>query len=65
MNIYSEYIHKVRKEKKVSRRELADAIGCSERAIEYWETSKRMPRIDLYSKALEYLDASYTLGKEK
>lgn len=49
-------IEKARKKKGLARQELADKVGVSTRAIEYYETLKREPRARILKKIAEVLD---------
>ena len=59
------FINKVRIERKISQKELAQLIGCSERAIRYWENGKRQISIDMADKALKALKVSMTIGEDE
>lgn len=49
----------------LSQRELAKRIGCTGRAIGYWEAGIKTPSLDLADKALKALGLSLTIGKTK
>lgn len=59
------YINIKRIEKGISRKELAQMIGCSSRLIYYWENGKRGMSLDMADKALKVLGISYTLGEDE
>lgn len=43
--------------------DLAKRIGCSARAVSYWETGKRDITVEMADRALAVLGGSITLGK--
>lgn len=53
------------KEQKMSKRELAEKIGCTTRHIYYWQNGERSISIDMADKALKVLGVSCTLGVDK
>lgn len=55
MNI-GKNIRKIRKEKKISSRYIANYIGCSQQAILQYERGERTPSIDILNKIAEALD---------
>lgn len=55
MNI-GENIRKIRKEKKMSSKYIADYIGCSQQAILQYERGERNPSIDILNKIALALD---------
>ena len=65
----SERIFNVINEKRIelgiSKKELAEMIGCSERAIRYWENGERQMTIDAAAKALHTLRISVRLGADE
>lgn len=46
----------------MSQRELARRIGCTGRAIGYWEAGVKTPSLDLADKTLKALGISLTIG---
>ena len=58
-------INKKRIELGISKKELAEMIGCSERAIRYWELGERQMTIDAAAKALHALRISVRLGADE
>ncbi len=60
-----ELIEKERKEQMISKKELAQAMGCSVRAINYWLKEERRISIETADKALKVLGITYTLGKNE
>lgn len=61
---FLELILETRKKLGLSRRELARKVGCTDTAIKYWETGKRVPSITMAHKILEALGIKISLGKE-
>lgn len=51
-------IRDLRKQKGVSTLTLAKEIGVSQRAIEYWESEKRVPRIESVKAIADYFNIS-------
>lgn len=51
-------LRKIRKEKKLSQKELADGIGVSQITISAWERSDRYPTIDKIYDAARFLHTS-------
>lgn len=51
-------IRDLRKQKGVSTLTLAKEIGVSQRAIEYWESEKRVPRIESIKAIADYFNIS-------
>lgn len=43
----------------LSRRDVAEKANISERAIEYYENGKRMPRVDILMRLLEIYNVSF------
>ena len=58
-------INEKRIERGISKKELAEMIGCSERAIRYWENGERQMTIDAAAKALRALRISVRLGADE
>lgn len=58
-------INEKRIERGISKKELAEMIGCSERAIRYWENGERQMTIDAAAKALQALRISVRLGADE
>ena len=48
----------------MSKAELAQLIGCTQRAIRYWERGERSISLDMADKALKALGLSATIGKD-
>lgn len=51
-----------RKKQNLSRCELAHKVGCSDMAIYYWETGKKIPSIEMADKILRELGVSMAIG---
>lgn len=51
-------IRELRKQNGVSTLTLAKEIGVSQRAIEYWESEKRVPRIESIKAIADYFNIS-------
>ena len=47
-----------RKERGMTQRELADALGESRRNVEDWERGRRLPRVDKAVRIAGFFDAS-------
>ena len=56
------YIDEKRKEQGISKKEFAQMIGCTQRAIYYWERGERGISQDMADKALKILGAFVILG---
>lgn len=65
MSKFAERVAELRKEKNISRKELADKMFVSVRLISYWETGKRECDFDTLIKLSNVFDESidYILGK--
>lgn len=53
-------IQRLRKEKKLSQKQLADLIGVSQTAIYYWEKGERQPKIEQLQKLADVLNVDIT-----
>lgn len=62
MGNISKIIKNERIKQGISQRELARRIGCTGRAIGYWEAGIKIPSLDLADKALKVLGISLTIG---
>ncbi|MDE6884177.1 MAG: helix-turn-helix domain-containing protein [Clostridia bacterium] len=64
MNI-SEIIKELRLEKNISQKKLADAIGVSQKAIDFWERGVNEPKASYIVKLADYFEVSadYILGR--
>ena len=52
------FISNVRKDKKLTQRQLADKLGITDRAISKWENGKSMPDLSLLKPLCDILDIS-------
>ncbi|HIY97223.1 MAG TPA: helix-turn-helix domain-containing protein [Candidatus Borkfalkia excrementigallinarum] len=57
-------LKELRKERKVTQKELANALGCSQSMVAQWESHKNKPTEDFIVKTAKYFDVStdYMLG---
>lgn len=64
MNI-GEIIKELRLEKNISQKKLADAIGVSQKAIDFWERGVNEPKASYIVKLADYFEVSadYILGR--
>ncbi len=64
MNI-GEIIKELRLEKNISQKKLADAIGVSQKAIDFWERGVNEPKAYYIVKLADYFEVSadYILGR--
>jgi len=60
-------IYQERNKKKMSKHRLAQLVGCTTRAIEYWENGKRNMSLDNAGKVFNALELTLKIGyvKEK
>lgn len=58
-------LHGARLEQGLSQRQLANRIGCSPTAVWYWETDRRIPRLDRLRQWTEALGYDLTLTKRE
>lgn len=49
----------------MTRKELAEKLGCSSRLVHYWFSGERGISIDMANKALNLLGTAVELGNEK
>ncbi len=65
MNKFSETLKNLRKEKSVSRKELAEALCVSVRLVSYWENGLRECGFDMLIKIADFFEVSvdYLLGR--
>ncbi len=61
-----ETIKELRKEKNLSQQNLADVIGVSQKAIDYWEKDVNEPKASYIVKLADFFDVStdYLLGRK-
>ena len=50
------FILKLRKEKKMTQKELADKLNVTDRAVSHWENGRRLPDVVLYKTICELFD---------
>ncbi len=62
---FSKIVKEEREKQGMTKRELARRIGCTDRAISYWETGEKSPNIFLADKALKALEISLKIGSDK
>ena len=64
MIIFKERLKEMRIEKKLSQKELAEALSVSQRSISSWETGFRQPDFETLEKIAKYfgVSADYLLG---
>lgn len=55
----------LRKSRKISQADLADALGMSQATITFWENGKRTPDIDMLGRIADYFGVTtdYLLGR--
>ncbi|MDE6104465.1 MAG: helix-turn-helix domain-containing protein [Clostridia bacterium] len=58
MSVFATRLRELRKEKKLSMRELAKAINSSEAIISYWESDINEPKISHIIKLAKFFDVS-------
>lgn len=58
-------IEKERKNKNISKVKLAEMIGCTTRAIDYWENGTRSISLENADKIFKALGATITIGAIK
>ena len=65
MNI-GEIIKELRTERKLSQQAFADAIGVSQKAIDYWERGINEPKASYIVRIADFFEVScdYLLGRE-
>ena len=58
------FIAKERTKKNLSQAELAELVGCTRRAIEYWEDGQRNISLCYLDKLLKVLNVTIKIGHE-
>lgn len=58
-------IQEERERRGLSYNQLAIKVGCTGRAISYWETGQRVPSIEMADKVLAALDITLQIGKKR
>ena len=56
--IFSERLKTLRKEKKLTQKELAEQIGISQKSYSHWETGKNEPSLENLIKLADLLEVS-------
>ena len=64
--IFSERLKTLRKEKKLTQKELAEQIGISQKSYSHWETVKNEPSLENLIKLADLLEVSidWLFGRE-
>lgn len=64
--IFSERLKRLRKEKKLTQKELAEQIGISQKSYSHWETGKNEPSLENLIKLVDLLEVSidWLFGRE-
>jgi len=60
-----ELIKKGREDINISKKQLAKEVGCTARAIEYWESGERKISLSNADKVFKALDMTVCIGKRK
>ncbi|WP_297582687.1 helix-turn-helix transcriptional regulator [uncultured Lactobacillus sp.] len=57
-------LKELRKENRLTQKELAQQLGCSQQAITWYETEKRQPRIETWQKLADFfkVPTEYLMG---
>ena len=65
--IFSERLKTLRKEKKLTQKELAEQIGISQKSYSHWETGKNEPSLENLIKLADLLEVSidWLFGREQ
>lgn len=63
-NKIGELIKSQRQKQGLSRERLGRSVGCTGRAIQYWEAGEKSISLDMAHRLLEALDLTITIGKE-
>ena len=60
-------IKKLRKKKRLSQRKLAETIGVSQKAVDFWERGVNQPKAIYIIRLADFFDVSadYLLGRKK
>lgn len=64
--IFSERLKTLRKEKKLTQKELAEQIGISQKSYSHWESGKNEPSLENLIKLADLLEVSldWLFGRE-
>ena len=67
MNNFSTQLRKIRKERKLTQKQLAIDIGASERGIQQYELGERKPAFDVLITLADFFDVSldYLVGRSE
>ena len=67
MNNFSTQLRKIRKERKLTQKQLAIEIGASERGIQQYELGERKPAFDVLIALADYFNVSldYLVGRSE
>lgn len=52
------FISQLRKEKGLTQKQLADALGITDKAVSRWETAKNYPDIELLEQIAQFFDVT-------
>lgn len=65
MFVFGEHLKLLRKSKNLTQRQLAEAVGSSERGIQNYEREERKPAYDVLIALADYFDCSidYLVGR--
>ena len=65
--IFSERLKTLRKEKKLTQKELAEQIGISQKSYSHWETGKNEPSLENLIKLADLFEVSldWLFGRDK
>lgn len=65
--MYGQRIRDLRKEKKLTQKQLADALGVDFRTVSFWETERYQPNFDQLVKLCVFFDveSDYIIGLKK
>ena len=61
---FSERLYTLRKQKKLSQKELAQKLGVAQASINYWEKAQRTPSVDMVALIANFFNVSidYLMG---
>ena len=58
MNVFGNNLRRIRKQKELTMKQLAEAVGVKHQSVEKWETGKTMPKGKTLEALLEFLNIS-------